>query len=72
MKALCQYEHTTKQQFQAVRSSISVVEAFVYELVPPKSEVKEEKVQDGKPDKEALVGEIQKALPGSSRTLKNC
>ena len=63
IKALRQYERTTEQQFQAIGSSISVMEAFGQEQVPPKSEVKEERVQDSKPDKETLLGEIQKNTP---------
>ena len=31
-----------------------------------------ENIQDGKPDKEALVGELQKSLPIISGTLNNC
>jgi hypothetical protein len=57
MKALRQYERTTDQQFQAVGNSISCMEAFESEQVLPQSELKEEKVQDSKPDKAALVGE---------------
>ena len=72
MKALRQYEQTTEQQFQAVRSSISAMEAFESEQVLPKPEVTEEKVQDNKPDKAALVGELQKVLPSISGNLNNC
>ena len=35
MKALQQYEHTTEQQFQVVGSSITVMDAFGHEQVPP-------------------------------------
>ena len=48
------------------------MEAFGQEHVLPKSEIKEESVQDGKPDKEALVGELQKTLSSISGTLNNC
>ena len=72
MKALRQYDWTTEQQFQAVGSSISGMEAFEAEQVHPQSEVKEERVQDSKPDKAALVGEIQKAFPSISCNLNNC
>ena len=72
MKALGQYERTTEQQFHFVGSSISVMEAFEQEQVLLKSEVEEEGVQESKPDKEALVGELQKTLPSISGTLNNC
>ena len=71
MKALRQYERTTEQQFQAVGNSISCMEAFEPEQVLPQSEVREEKLQDSKPDKAALVGELQKALPSISGNLNN-
>ena len=74
MKALRQYERTTEQQFQSVGSSISVMETFGQEQVlsVSKSEIEEESVQETKPDKEALVGELQKTLPSISGTLNNC
>ena len=46
-------------------------DAFGREQVLPKSDIKEERVHGGKPDKEALVGELQKALPSISGTLNN-
>lgn len=72
MKPLRQYERPTEQQFQAVGNSISCMEAFEPEQVLPQSEVRAEKPQDGKPDKAALVGELQKALPSISGNLNNC
>ena len=72
MKALRQYERTTEQQFQAVGNSISSMEAFESEQVLPQPEVREEKPQDSKPGKAALVGELQKALPSISGNLNNC
>ena len=71
MKSLQQYKRTTEQHFQAVGNSISCMEAFIPEQVLPQSEVREEKPQDSKPDKAALVGELQKALPSIIGNLNN-
>ena len=69
VKALCQYERTTDQQFQAVGHSISNLESFDH-VQPAPAEAKNEE----KPtvDKAAILGEVQKALPSISGNLNNC